>query len=879
MSPSPETPLPRLAAALLRLLLPAAERDEVVGELAAEYGERRRTTGPVMARAWVWRQVVGSVPALARHGWWRGWSGFEPRANRMKPGGAMFESWAKDVKYTLRRLRTRPSYTLLTILTLALGVAGTAAVFSITKRLLMEPLPYQAEEEVVVFWNQFDWSEAEFLFVRPSMEAFRSVAAYTSADATLQQEGAPTRLVPTITASAELFQVLGVSPAVGAGFRPGDDVPGAEPIIVLSHSLWRELGGDPSIVGERLELGGVSRTVTGVMPEGFWFPDPSVRAWVAESMSTESRSGNYALVGRLPPGTSISAMGTELSRITEMLGETFTYSEQFDKTKNAELIPVREYLVGSVRPSLLAMLAAMLVILLIACVNVSALMLGQVDSRGTELAVRTALGAGRQRLLRQLVVESFVVGALAGVVGAVLALLAFRFLTNALPLGPLAETATIDWTVFWSAMALALVAATIIALVPGSSIARSDLQTRLTRSRTGGVMGRGGRLESAMVVGQVALVLLMASGAALLIRSVENLRSIDPGLDAEGLAVLHIVMPSTTTQPERLQLVQELIRELEQLPGVQSAAATQRLPLSGGGDNWGIRVEASPDLGQTTTSFRLVTPGYLETMGVQVLSGRALLESDRPVGEEGVVVVNQALAERFFPGTDPIGQRIAVGQRWDRIVGVVENVAEVELTTEPTPARYMLPEHIPALRPGLTLVMRTRDGVRPEGVLDPARRAVQAAAPGVAVQEQTTMANVFTRAIGPARQVMALLSLLGGLALALGVVGVYGVVSHFVTRRRRDWGIRMALGMRPGRVRRQIVGRGGALVAGGVVLGMGAFLVLARLLATFLYGVGTADPISLAGSTALLLSAGLLAAYLPARRASRIDPAVVLREQ
>jgi putative ABC transport system permease protein len=871
--------LPRLAAALLRALLPRAERDEVLDDLAAEHCSRAQASGAGAARLWVWRQVLGSAPALMGRGWWRGWSGFETRSERMQPGGAMFESWAQDVRYALRRLRGRPTYTALVVLTLALGVAGTSAVYSIARRLLLEPLPARAEEEVAVFWNRFDWSEAEFLQVRPEMTGFRSVAAYRTSDVTLVSRDAPARLVSGISATSELFQVLGASPAMGTGFRPGDDRMGAEPVAVLSHALWRELGADPQIVGKRVELGGVPRTVTGVMPAGFWFPDPTVRVWLSEQLDPESSSGNYALLGRMPPGTRIAGMDAELRRITTLLDERFDYPAEWDKTKNAELTPLREYVVGPVRPILLAMLAAMAVILLIACVNVAALMLGQVDSRGTELAVRTALGAGRRRLLQQLVVESLVIGAAAGLAGAVLALVGFRFLVGTLPLGALAETARVDWSLFWAAIGIALLAATAVAMVPGFSIARSDLQTRLVRARTGGVGGRGGRMEAGLVVAQVALVLLMAAGAGLLIRSVGKLRAIDPGVETESVAVVDVLMPSQIEQARRAQVLREMVEAVRALPGVEHAAAVQKLPLRGPGDSWGFRIEGRPEVEGATAFMRMATPGYFEAMGMRVRSGRGLQEIDRAAADEGVVVINQAFAEEFFPGVEPVGRRIATGERWDRVVGVVETAAEATLTSEPEPARYMIYEHMEWVGLTHTLVLKVRGGRDEAAVLDEARRAIQAAAPTVAVRELTTMENVFTRAIGPARQMMALLALLGALALVLGTVGVYGVVSHFVARRKRDWGIRIALGLKPAHVVRQVVGRGGRLVAMGIALGLAGFLLLARLLTTFLYGVGTADPLALLGATVVLLGAGLLAAWIPARRASRVDPAVVLREQ
>jgi putative ABC transport system permease protein len=871
--------LPALASALLRRLLPDAERNEVLDDLAAEYGERVRRSGPLVARAWVWRQVLVSTPALVRRGWWTGWSGFEPRANRWRPGGGMFESWGRDVRYALRRLRFRPAYTGLTALTLALGVAGAAAVYGIARPLLLERLPVAAEEEVVVFWNAFDWSDAEFVSVRPDMEGFRSVATFRPLDVALREDGGPARLLPGISASSEFFEVLGVRPMIGTGFQPGDDVPGADPVVVLSHQLWRELGGDPGIVGERIELAGVPRTVAGVMPPDFWFPDPAVRVWLGAILNPENGIGRHALIGRLPPGIGIDGMGGPLEGITTTLGERFQYVEGWDKTTNAELTPVREHVLGTVRPAVLAMLGAMAVLLLVACVNAAALMLGQVDGRGSELAVRSALGAERRQLIRQLVVEALAIGALAGAAGAALAVLGHRFLVETLPLGTLAETAGVDWSLFAAAMGIALVAAAAVALVPAATIVRGDLQARLTSARTAGVAGGGGRLESGLVVAQVALVLLMTSGSALLIRSVANLRAIDPGVEPRGVAVIDVVTPGTVPTAERPRIVRELIESAASVPGVVSAGAAQPLPLRGGGNNWGITIENQPDRAGSTTFFRVVSPEYFATMGIRIRSGRGLLETDRLNPDDPVVVINQALADRYFPGIDPIGQRIGfTSGQWDRIVGVAENVAEGKLTDEPQPTRYMLYEHVPLLRPTDAIVLRVERGRDAAALLDEARRAIQAAHPGIAVQELTTMERVVDAALGPARQVMAILTLLSALALALGVIGVYGVVSHFVGRRRRDWGIRMALGLGPARVVAQIVRHGGMLVGAGIALGLAGFLVLARVLAGFLYGVGTADPVALAGAAALLMAAGLAAAYVPARRASRMGAAVMLRE-
>lgn len=872
--------LPKVPAFVLRRLLPTAEREEVLDQLGVEYRARASESGEREARRWVWWQVLSSVPALVRRGWWRGWSGFETRSEGLRPGGAMLESWGQDVRFALRRLRRRPSYTAVVVMTLALGVAGTAAAFGIVRTLLLDPLPVDAEEEVVVFWTPGGWSEEEFAYLRPQITGFRNVAAFRHSDVTLQVGDAPARLVRGYSATAELFETLGVRPAMGPGFRRGDDALGTEPVAVLSHSLWRDLGADRDIVGERMELGGQMRTIVGVMPRGFWFPSPQVQVWLAEELDPDNAVGNYALIGRMDEGLSVAGMGPHLDRIATLLDARFDYPEQWDLSANPELTPVREDLMGSLRPAVLATLGAMGAILLIACVNVAMLMMGQVDSRGTELAVRGALGAGRRRLLQQVVVESLVVGGLAGLIGAALSLVAFRFLVAALPLGELADAAAVDWTLFGAAMAVALLAATAVGLAPGVTVARSDLQSRLTRSRTGGVSHEG-MLENGLVIAQVALVLLLVSGAALLVRSVDNLRGIETGVEVADVAVLDFVIPTTTTGSERGQVTRDIVEAMRGVPGVEAAAATQRLPLRGSSDNWGITVEGRPDLPSTTTAFRVVTPDYFETMGIRVVSGRGLDETDRnPEAEEGAVVINLALADKYFEGVDPLGRRIAfMGGRWDRIVGIVENVAENDLSPDAVPARYMVYDQVPWLLPLQTLVLRAGGGRDPAAILDDARAAVHAAAPGVAIRETTTMNNVLHRAIGPALQVMALLSLLGGLALTLGVTGVYGVVSHFVTRRKRDWGIRIALGMRPLAVVRRILARGGALVAGGVIIGAIAFLGLARLAGSLLYGVEPTDAVSLAGATGVLIAAGLLAALVPALRAARIDPVNVLREE
>jgi predicted permease len=619
----------------------------------------------------------------------------------------------------------------------------------------------------------------------------------------------------------------------------------------------------------------VTHTVVGVMPRDFWFPDSTVRVWRAEPLNPSDGSGNYTLVGLRQAGATPAAMEAALGRITSRLKERFTYPAQWDKTRSPNLTDLREHLLGSLRVPLLAVLAAMAVILLIACGNVAALMLGQVDASATEFAVRAALGADRRRMTQQLLAEALLVGLAAAGLGMLLAAHGFRVLADALPLGALAARAALDWSVFGASLAVALLTALGVALVPATHLWRSDPSRALSRASTGG--GRGGRMEGTLVVGQVALAVLLTAGAALLVRSVMNLRAIDPGVDTGQVAVVDITMPKDLNRAQKRQALQDMVGALEALPGVTAAGATMKLPLRGSGHNWGIEVEGQPELASSTTFFRLVTPDYFRAMGISLKEGRLLERTDVEAGER-VVVVNQALAAKYFPGQSALGKRLGTGfGGFERIVGVVEDVAEADLTDGPAPARYMLYQQVPFMYDLAALVMRV-EGRAPADLLEEARRAMQAAVPAVAVQKTITLADVFEVAVGPARQVMSVLTFLTGLALVLGAVGIYGVTSQYVTRRRRDLGIRLALGLTPGRAAAQVVGRGGRLVLLGSLAGTVAVLALARLLASLLYGVSAVDPLALLGATVLLLLVGVLAALVPARRASRLDPAAVFRE-
>ena len=791
----------------------------------------------------------------------------------------MLTNWITDARYAARRLRTRPAYTIVAVLTLALGIGGTAAVFGVARPLIFDPLPYPNADSVGIFWFARSWTQQEFVRLRGKFPGFRSVAAYLENDVTMRDGDAPSRLIPAIATSAELFDVLGARPLIGAGFPPGSDAQTAEPVVVLSHGLWQEMGGQPSIIGQRVTLDGSPRTVVGVMPRGFWFPSPSVRLWMTQPLNPESQNGSWTLVGHVSPGQDVRALEGPLARLSAILGEQFEYPEKWDKTKNPEVTPIHDELLGSMRPALIATFVAMGLILLIACANVAALMLGQIEGRATELAVRSALGASRTRLTQQIVVETLLLGLIAGLAGTALAAAGFRLLAGALPLGAWAESAAFDWTVFGVALVIALVAVLLVVIIPLLALWRGDLNDVLSRARTAGVQGRGGRMERGLVIAQVALAMLIASGAALLVRSVSKLYEIDPGLETRSVAVLDLVPSAALNSAQRRQGLEEIVDAMRGIPGVESAAAAMKLPLRGGGNSFGITIDGKPELPPTTTFFRVVTRDYFATMGIRLVSGRTFDISDRP-GPEAPIVINEELAKRYFPGENPIGRVVGDGYSLpQRIIGVVANVAEGALIDPPEPARYYLAGTVSWFTPQSVIVIRMSRPSDAATVLDAARRAAQRVAPNFAVQGTTTMQRVMDIAVGPARQVMSLLTLLSVLALVLGAIGIYGVISHFALRRKRDWAIRVALGLPGSRVVRHIVGQGVGLVAIGIVFGAIGTLALSRLLSSFLYGVSAVDPFAFAAASASLVVIGIAAAFVPARRAGTVDPAIVLREQ
>jgi predicted permease len=867
---------PRLPLAIIAALFPEAEREEVVWDLTKEFVKRADEHGAAHAKRWLRGQAIRSSLALLRWTWWRSITGFEPQSSAFRPRRPTMHLLLTDARYALRRLRTRPAYTILSVATLAVGIGGTAAVFALARPIIVDALPYRNAGEVGTFWRPEAWTDQEFLTLRAGAPGFQSVAAYRQLGVPMRDGDAPARLVFEIQGSAELFDVLGARPLLGRSFAHGDDASGSQSVAVISYDLWEEFGGTAAVVGKRITLENVPVTIVGVMPRGFWFPTPNVRIWQSAPLDPSSSVGSYTLLGRALHGTELHDMGSQLRQLTALLKAQGHYPPELDVARDAAITPLRDELEAPVRPALLAMFAAMGLIFLIACVNVAALMLGQVEGRATELAVRSALGATRWRIAQQLFIESALLGLLAGAAGAGVAVLGFHFLAHALP-SAWSNNATFDWTMFVAAFAIALLGALLLMLATLTSLRRGNLRDTLNGARTGDMLGRGGRIERVLIVTEVALAMLVATGAALLVRSVRNRYALDLGFDPHGVAVVNVSMDGVKPTEFR-QTVDELTAAVVAVPGVRSAAAGLWLPLTPYGQ-FSITIEGRDKRDQGATYGRVITKDYFATMGIALRAGRLFDDSDRPDSTEIAVVINEALAKRFFPGENPLGRVIggAFGKR-ERIVGVVANVAEGKLTGKPVSARYYFADQAPWLFGAANLVVRATRPRDVAAVITAARQAVQRVSPRF-VAQTWTMDQVLAQAVGPARQILPLVGLLATLAIALGAIGIYGVISHFASRRKREWAIRVALGLHGSGVVVHVVRQGLALAALGIVAGAVGAAGLTRLLSSFLFGVRAIDPMSFGGAALVVLVLGAVAAFVPAWRAGTVDPATVLREQ
>lgn len=799
-----------------------------------------------------------------------------------------FDDLSRDVTVGLRRMWRAPGSTALTVATLALGLGGTVAAYSVVEGLLLRPLPFDAEEEVRVFWSEFNWRGVEFDFVSERAEAFSGVAAFGLDAATLRRDDRSVPLV-VVPASDELFEVLGARPLLGTTFPRDADRPGAEPVVVLSHSVWVEqLGGDPEVVGRRIVLDGTPTTVVGVMPRGFYFPMPDAGAWTP--LDLDPARGDYqgngwlTLVGRLRPDAGEVRVDAELDRLTAALGGRFTYPPAWDKTKEAHLTPVRESLVGEVRPVLLLLMAAASLMLALALANVAALLLARTIDRAGELGVRSALGAARGRLVRQVVTESVLLAGTGGVVGVALAVVGFDALVAALPLRDgFGSTLSLRWPVLGTGLAAAVVLGGLTALAPIMGVlARGRLSSLRPGARSDGVGDRRRPgLQGALVAAEVVVAVLLVTGASLFVRSAERLYDIDTGLRVEGVGAVGMVVGEDVAEADLRGVFTGAVERVEALPGVSAAGLIPRLPIRDGGMQGPVGIGGRPDLdgpSRPGAYFRPVTPGTFEVLGIDVVRGRGFRPADGPDAPP-VAIVSARFAREVWPGGSALGEQVrsSFGSDWLTVVGVAEDVAISGVRGSVPRVLYVPEAQSPARWRASTLVFRA--ATDPSELLGAVRSTVDGSDSRLAVARPTTLEAVLEDSFADVLRLRFFFGLLAILAVAVGATGVYGVVSYAVSRRRPEFGIRMALGAGRERVVGGVLWRQLRPVAAGVVVGLAAALLAAGAVSGLVYEVRPTDPVSLLAGGGTLFAVGVLAALLPALRATRVDPARTLRAE
>jgi putative ABC transport system permease protein len=800
-----------------------------------------------------------------------------------------------DLRVALRTLTRSPGFTALVVLTLALGIGANAALFSVVHAVLLRPLPYRQPERLVQIWETFEHGRGtgtvsfpNFRDWQQGVHAFESLAAYGRGSVNLQGAGDPERL-SAIDATAGLFPELGVQPLLGRTFQPDEDASQAARVAVISEGLWRRrFGADPAVIGRSLTLDGQPTTVIGVMPASFTFPPGSVsvelwRPYRPDSkMAGERGAHMLRVVGRLRPEITRERAEEELSAIAAHLAEQYP-NEQAGR--GVLLRPLHEAVVGTVRPALLLLLGAVGLVLLIACANVANLLLARAAGRRHDVAVRAALGASRWRLARHFLAESLVLAFGGAVLGSLVAYAGLRgfgvLAAGVLPnLGPI----RLDGAVFAYLLGVALMTGLGFGLAPALRGSRPDLQRDLVEGGTKSTFGAGHRrLRGALVVAEIALSLVLLAGAGLLLRAFLLLRATPPGFDPQNVLTLHVAVAGHSSGGEAwTRLLVPALERLRAVPGVLAAGTISVLPIEGWGVNGNFTIEgrpAPPPGDGWRAELRAASPGFPEALGIPLREGRLFTEQDGTPGHK-TVLINEALARRHFPGLDPLGQRLSLEEIGAyEIVGILGDVRQSGLDREPEPEIHFpyRDTGVMGWLPDMVLVLKT--AVPPESVEAAARAAVAAVDPDQPLYSARTLKEIVADSLADRRLYLALLGTFAGLALVLAAAGIYGVLSHMVTLRTREFGIRMALGARRWDVLRLVLRQGLGLLGLGVGLGLGGALALTRLLQSLLYGVSATDPPTLVGVVAVLSAVALAACLMPARRATRVDPVVALHHE
>jgi putative ABC transport system permease protein len=794
-----------------------------------------------------------------------------------------------DLRYGCRMLVRNPGFAAVAILTLGLGIGVNAAMFSVLNAVVLRSLPFADPDRLFVVNGHREGDPRELSVSLPDIDDWRrevkglsGLGALSYWTFNLSGRALPERILGA-RVSGEFFEVLGSRPHLGRLLTPADDRAGAPPVVLLGHGVWqRVFGGDPTVLGQPLLLNGISHTVVGVMPPGFAYPTRDQEMWapLANELTGVPRDARFMeALARLPPGSDVQAVQASLDVVSARLAAEYSAT---NRGWSARIVSAHESLVGPVRPALLVLSAAVGIVFLIACANVANLLLARAAAREREVAVRTALGASRWRLARQFMAENLVLAGAGGLLGLVLGRAGVAALPRLSPGDiPRLEEARLDLAMLGFAVAVSIVAGLVLGLVPVARAARTAPRAALVEGeRTAGTRSR---LRASLVVVQMALALTLLVGGGLLVQTVRNLLAVPTGFESRrllSLSVFHTPPHYRELAPQHAW-VRQAVAAVERLPGVVSVGTVSQLPMADGPVRLKMAVEGRPyDRAEApAAALRAVSPAFFSTMGIPLLAGRVPAETDSETAPL-VVAVNQAMVRRLWPGQSPLGHRIRFVNedppRWYEIVGVVGDVKSRALDADEEAAAYMpfAQRTIPFVR-GVSLVVRT--AADPMSQFPAVRRALLGVDPELPVFDVRTLEEVVARSVAGRRFQALLLQAFAGLALALAVIGIYGVLSDAVSRRTREIGVRMALGARPSQVLRLILGEGMALALGGLALGLPASLALARTLKRFLFGITPGDPLTLVALSAVLALSALLAAYLPARRATRLEPMAALR--
>ena len=800
----------------------------------------------------------------------------------------MFADLLTDIRYGIRQMLKAPGFTIVAILTLAFGIGATSAIFSVVNGVVLRPLPYPEPErlvrvfEVVPHYGRFAVAPATFLDWRKQNDVFERLATYNNGTETFTGSEGPERITMTLV-SWDIFDLLKISPALGRTFRQEEDLPKQNNAIVLSHGMWqRRFGGDPTVLGRAISLSGVPVTIVGVMPQGFYFPNRETEFWRPIGLLDPSKAARGAhflsAIARLKNGVSVQQASAAMKIISERLAKQYVDSS---RDESAETILMHDLIVAPIRPMLMTLLAAVGVVVLIACANVANLLLVRASVREKEIAIRAAMGAGRRRLVMQMLAESLVLAIVGGACGVLLAWLAITPIQT-LSAGSIPRVADValDRNVLAFALLVSVATGLLFGLAPAWQVSHGGFGAALKEGGRSSTASGGRKLRNALLVAEVALSIVLLVGAALLLRSFAKVTGINPGFDPENVLAFRVSLPPATYSETHQQIAffDRFLDRLQATSGVRSAGMVQTLPMRGG-YVLSVSIQGRPvePGAEPSAVYRAVSPGYFTALQIPVVRGRTFNAQDTEKSPL-VAVVDEAFVKRHFPNVDPIGQGIDIGNGTDgfaQIVGVVGNVRYDGLDTTPDPTMYMPFKQDPF--GGMWIVVRTAGD--PQQFVGTARQVVREIDSGLPAFSMTPLTAVISDSVAQRRFSMLLLAVFALVALFLAAVGLYGVVAYSVSLRTQEIGLRMAIGAEPGDVLRMVVGGGMKLAVIGIAIGIAAALAVARVVETMLFDVTPFDPTSYAATVAVLLTVCVLASYLPARRAMGVDPLVALRQE